>query len=125
MCRILKENGKHVILDMETREEQLREKADKLENLRDKYHVRCISKAEFFEGVSKNNLKVLDSETIKMPVCLDAWMKLTSVDKSISTEIENAINEDISGGEKTGFEPYIKEDGLYFAHKCMIIVVEK
>lgn len=125
MCRVLKENGKLVIIDMEAREENLREKADKLEKLRDKSHVRCISKTEFFEELSKNNMNVLDSETIKIPVCLDSWMKLTNVDKNIRIEIENAINEDISCGEKTGFEPYIKDDDLYFNHKWMIIVAQK
>lgn len=125
MTRVLKTNGKLVVIDMEARDENLRKRADEIETLRDPSHVRCISRAEFYELANKYHLKVTVCDMIPIPVSLDAWMDLTQVKESVREQITNTMEKELEGGEKTGFNPFRKKDGIFFNHKWMLFIAEK
>ena len=35
------------------------------------------------------------------------------------------MEDDIAGGDKTGFEPYIKDGKIMFDHRWMVMICEK
>ena len=125
MMRVVKTNGKIVIIDMEAREEWLRDSADYYEALRDPSHTRCVSHKEFIELAKENDAKVEFCETIAMPVSLKAWMGLTNVSDETREKITQAMKADINGGEKTGFEPYLEDEQIYFNHRWMLFICTK
>lgn len=125
MMRVVKANGKIVIIDMEAREESLRERADYYETLRDPSHTRCISHSEFKKLATENGAMVNFCETIAMPVSLEAWLDLTSVTVETREKITHAMKEDIEGGAKTGFEPYLRDNHIYFDHRWMLFMCTK
>lgn len=119
MMRVVKTGGKIAIIDMEARPENLRKIADYYEKLRDPSHVKCISAREFKELAEKTNTKVQFCQTIAMPVSLDAWMDLTNVSDSIREILREAMINDLNGGRETGFNPYMKDEKIYFNHRWM------
>lgn len=125
MVRVLKSNGKLVIIDMEARDENLREVADKLETMRDNSHTKCVSRKEFISLAEKNSMSISVCEMIPIPVSLTAWMELTKVPDDTRVEIRKAMQVDIDGGKQTGFEPYMSNGEIYFNHKWLLIVAQK
>lgn len=125
MCRVLKCGGKLVIIDMEAREESLRNIADSFETLRDPSHVRCISRMEFRQLAQKNHMNIAYCEMVLRPVRLNAWMDLTKVPEETRKLIQAAMEEDVSGGQKTGLAPYEKDGRMMFDHRWLQIIAKK
>ncbi len=125
MKRVLKDNGKLVIVDMEARAENLREVADYYETLRDKSHTKCLSRLDFQRIADSNGMEMTFSETILVPVKLSDWMDLTKVNGDERIIIEEAMKKDILNEIKIGFDPYYIDDEIYFNHKWMISIFEK
>ncbi len=125
MHRVLKKGGKLVIVDMEAHEEALRQTADFYERLRDPSHVRCFSREEFGQLAQRHCMQVEHCEMIRMPVKLNDWMELTKTPEEARGQIVSAMENDILGGEKTGFEPYANEGGIMFDHLWLQIVARK
>ena len=125
MTRVVKSDGKIVVLDMEAREENLRKTADYYETLRDTSHTRCLSKEEFADLGNDFCFLLHFCKTIEAPVKLRAWLDLTKTPEPVQTDIINAMHTEINGGEKTGFEPYIKDEEIYFNHKWMLCIFKK
>ncbi len=125
MAKVVKVNGKIVIIDMEAREEHLRDISDHFETLRDPSHTRCLSREDFIVLGKEQNFVLDFCETIFVPVKLDSWLELTKTPKLVRAEITQAMKADVNGGEKTGFEPYIKAGEIYFNHRWMLCVFQK
>ena len=125
MVRVLRAGGRNVIIDMRARDESLRETADSIERLRDPSHVRCLSGEEFGDLAGRFGLSVSFCDTIHVPVELDAWMDVTKVEGSDREKIRKLMEDDIAGGDKTGFEPYIKDGKIMFDHRWMVMICEK
>lgn len=125
MCRVLKPGGKLAVIDMEAREERLRDAADDLERLRDPSHVRCIPREEFRELARRNHLEVVFCERKRIPVQAEAWMDVTEVPEEKRAMIRRAMAEDIAGGAKTGLEPYEESGRIMFDHLLLLLVAQK
>lgn len=122
MVRVLKPGGKLVIIDMKARDEVLRDTADGIERDRDPSHVRCLSEEEFRELARTGNLEINFCETIHVPVSLESWMAVTKVAEPNRSNISKRMQEDLGGGTKTGFEPYLKDGKITFDHRWMLMV---
>lgn len=122
MVRVLKPNGKLVLIDMGATDEQLRPVQDELETLRDPSHVKNLSTAEMQALFAKHGLKLLENETTLLPQALDSWMELTATPSDIQEHIRHRFQLDLDGGEKTGFYPYLKEGKLYFNQRWVLMI---
>lgn len=121
MQRVLKKGGKLIVLDMEAAEESLREVDDKIEKMRDPSHTRILSREEF-ETMFQGEFTLQCEESTLVPVNLKNWMELTETPKDIQEEIVGLMKNDLSGGDKTGFSPYIKESQIMFDHRWLLLI---
>ncbi len=122
MARVLKTGGKLVVIDMEAAEEALREREDELERLRDFSHVKNRSAAEFLALYEKHGFTVIKEESTKISVSLDAWLDLTKTAETERQIITKALLEEIQGGEKTGFAPYLEDGKIYFWQRWILFI---
>ncbi len=76
MIKVLKPNGKLVLIDMEAAIDTLRDTEDEIETLRAPSHVRNLSKDEFLE-LFHHHLTVQLCDCTAIPVSLTAWLALT------------------------------------------------
>lgn len=124
MQRVLKKGGKLVIWDMVATTEELRKTNDAIETMRDNSHTRILSREEF-EALFEEAFELHFEETTLVPVNLQSWMDLTSTPENIQKEIISKMKNDLNGGDKTGFTPYIKEGQIYFDHRWLLLIGEK
>ncbi len=125
MVRVLKPNGKLVLIDMEAAEESLRNIEDEIETLRDPSHVKNLSKSEILRLFYENEIEIVKCESTKIPVSLYEWMKLTGTPAKIQNEIKKKITEDINLGLKTGFCPYVENGNIFFHQRWLLTIGKK
>ena len=121
MKRVLKRGGKLVIWDMQAAEEALRKANDDIERMRDPSHTRILSREEF-EQLFQSDFDIQCEETTLVPVNLESWMALTDTPGDTRETIIGMMKEDLAGGRKTGFAPYIKDGQIMFDHRWLLLV---
>ena len=119
MKRVLKPGGKLVLMDMVPQKEELRAQIDEMEQMRDFSHVKELTTTEMRNLYEKKGMKLLTQECIKVPVSVEAWMELTHTPEETKEILREKIKSDIEGRTDTGFQPYMKEDNMYFDHHWM------
>lgn len=122
MNRVLKPGGKLVIIDMEAATHELREMEDQIETMRDPSHVKNLSKEEFVYLFKKHDYTIIKEESTTIPVSLDAWLALTDTPDQIRRKIIALMEEEIRGGNSTGFAPYLKNDDIYFEQRWLMMI---
>lgn len=122
MKRVLKTNGKLVIADMIARNQPYRILADQYEKLRDPSHVHCLTKEELYTLAKLNHMKIDHCSLTKIPMSLIGWMNLTDTPLEIKEQVINDMKREINGGQKTGFEPYLKNDQIMFDHQWILFI---
>lgn len=125
MMRVLKPGGKLVLIDMAAAEKPLRETADQIDRRRDPSHVHTLSRAEMLELYRRHGLSVLRCETVRMPMVLQNWLDHTETPEPIQNEIKTRMEEELAGGEKTGFAPYRDGTAIKFDHRWVLIIGRK
>lgn len=121
MQRVLKHSGKLVIWDMEAADEELREGDDAIEKMRDPSHTRILSRNEF-EKLFEKDFDIRCEESTLVPVNLQSWMELTNTPEDIQKKIVDLMKADLEGGNKTGFDPYMKAEQIMFNHRWLLLV---
>ena len=121
MQRVLKKAGKLIVWDMEATGESLREIDDKIEKMRDPSHTRILSRGEF-ETMFQKDFTLQCEESTLVPVDLKNWMELTDTPEDVQKEIVDLMKDDLSGGRKTGFSPYIKGSRIMFNHRWLLLI---
>lgn len=114
MVRVLKPGGKLVMIDMESADEELRDIEDKIETLRDPSHVKNLSKQEMCSLFSTYGLEIEQCSTAEIEQNLIHWLNLTAAPEAVQQKITYQMQQEIDGGEKTGFSPYLTESGICF-----------
>ena len=121
MLRVLKKGGKMIVWDMEATEESLRAIDDKIEKMRDPSHTKILSREEF-EKMFEKDFTLQCEETTLVPVNLKSWMELTGTPEDVREEIVELMKQDLAGGRKTGFAPYMKEGKIMFDHRWLLLI---
>lgn len=55
---------------------------------------------------------------VKDSTCLD----LTDTPEDVQKEITDFMNKELTGGDKTGFAPYLKENQILFDHRWLLLI---
>ena len=125
MSRVLKTNGKLIIIDMEAPEEKFRSVRDEIEILRDPSHVKNRSRQEFLDLYKQHGFQITCCETTELAVSLKAWLALTHTPKEHADLIIKKLTVELNGGEKTSLAPYKKDSSIYFLHRWLFLIGEK
>lgn len=125
MARVLKKGGKLVIIDMEAAAEPLRVIEDAIETMRDPSHMRNRSRAELLDLYDKHGIAVVKNEITQLPVSLDAWMALTDTPPDVCQKIRALMDGELSGGDKTGFEPCVENGSIRFSQRWLLLIGQK
>ena len=120
--RVLKPGGKLVIIDMEAAEEDLRDREDRIETMRDPSHVKNRSRGEFAALYERYGYSVKKMEHTDIAVSLDAWMDLTQTPEKIRRQIAGLMEAELSGGERTGFSPRREGGALWFNQRWLLML---
>ena len=121
MCRVLKDNGQLVIIDMLARQ-QSNEIADIYEKLRDPSHIKCLTLDEFNSMAQNHNMRIEHFFQAKIPMELSSWMEITNIDSNVKDKIMNDMMADITNKSHTGFNPYMKDQKIMFDHTWVLLV---
>jgi hypothetical protein len=84
--------------------------------------VKNLSIEEMKQLFAGNHLSITLCEKVKMPTVLENWMELTKTPEVMREKIRLLMKEDISGGEQTGFAPYLKENKIYFDQRWVMLI---
>lgn len=122
MVRVLKPGGKLVLIDMEAADAPLRRTEDAIEQMRDPSHVRNLSQKEILALYKKHGLAVTCCESTPIPVDLQSWIDLTAVSNETRKTITTLMEQELRGGEKTGFRPYLRGDALTFDQRWLLVI---
>lgn len=121
MTRVLKKGGRLIVWDMEATSEALRNMDDAIEKMRDPSHTRILSRKEF-EELFEKDFRLQCEESTLIPVNLKSWMELTNTCAQVQNEITDLMRQDLKGGNKTGFAPYLKESQIFFNHRWLLLI---
>lgn len=116
--------GKLIVWYMEAPTKELRDISDSIETMRDNSHTRILSRDEF-EALFKESFELQFEETIFVPVNIQKRMDLTNTPENIHREIISKMENDLNGGDNTGFFPYIQDGEIYFDHKWLLSIGKK
>ena len=125
MVRVLKPNGKLVILDMIADNNEERNSFNHYEKLRDPSHTNTLSEMDFTKLLKAHNLRTIYSDTTVIPMDLNAWLSLTTVSSDLENTIIANVSEELNGGNKTGLQPYMEEGKIKFIHTWLMLVAKK
>lgn len=125
MARVLKPDGKLVMIDMAAAEEPLRKTEDTLEILRDPSHIRNLSQPEMLALYEARGLTVERCEIVRTPVRLDIWMTHTATPPETQAVIRAQMEADLAGGAPTGFYPYRQNSAIMFDQRWTLIIGRK
>lgn len=125
MVRVLRPGGKLVIIDMEAAAEGLRDTEDTLERMRDPSHVRNLSHEEMLDLYARHGLNVTCCEGTRIPVQLQSWMELTKTPRAVQEQLAACMQEELAGGRKTGFAPFMEDGQIKFYQRWTLVIGER
>lgn len=111
VCRVLKPNGKLVLIDLEAAEESLRNTEDEIERLRVPSHMRNLSRAEMLALYQTHDLPVECCEAVK-PAVLQKWLDHTQTPQEVQMDIVRQMEREITGGEKQALPLITETEGF-------------
>ena len=86
-----------------------------------RHTTRILSRKEF-ERFFQKDFSLQCEESTLVPVNLKKWMELTDTPEEIQREIVELMENDLAGGRKTGFSPYIKNSQIMFDHRWLLLI---
>lgn len=87
----------------------------------DPSHTGVLSREEFEKMLEKDFTLQCEESTL-VPVNLESRMELTDTPDNVRKEIVDLMKKDLSGGDKTGFSPYIKDSQIVFDHRWLLLI---
>lgn len=125
MVRVLKPGGRLVMIDMEAAHEEDRARRDEIEILRDPSHVRNLSRPEMEALFGRYGLPLEIGDVTEIPQQLKSWMELTKTPEAVKADIVKCMEEDLAGGERTGFYPYRQDGEIWFRQHWVLLAGRK
>lgn len=122
MTRVLKPGGKLMLIDMEAAAKPFCEAKDEIERMRDPSHVRNLTRHEIIGLYEKHGFTVTCCDCNRIPVDLQNWLDLTSTTENVQNQIIEKMKNELRGGDKTGFFPYLDEGRIKFDQKWLFVM---
>ena len=85
--------------------------------------VRNLSKTEMLSLFETHGLAIEKCETTEIPQRLENWLALTRTPDLIREKIRQRMRADVTGNDKTGFSPYLKNNDIFFNQKWVLVLI--
>jgi len=121
-ARVLKKTGRMLIIDS-IGPDTNRSEFNKLERLRDRRHIDCVTANELEKLISVSGLKINYSERAYAHIKAHTWATMAKANDKNVTKIMDALLDDIIENKKTGYEPFMLQKDIYFDYKFMLMLV--
>ena len=125
MARVCRTGGHVIVVDIVVPEESMADEYDYYERLCDPSHTRCLPFTELQSLFRLSGLEVISARHRDIEESVVEWMDFSLTQEKHREEILRALNEELSGGARTGLAPYTKDSVLYFRQRDAAIVGRK
>lgn len=127
MVKAVRPGGKVIVIDLVSpSDKKSADNYNYIETIRDDSHTRALTTEELlsmFKTAGLSDISVDERDVIND---LEAWMTMTGTSSQNRGIINRAMQEDLNGGEKTGFSPFTDESGnIKFIHHWALVIGEK
>jgi ubiquinone/menaquinone biosynthesis C-methylase UbiE len=123
MIEAVRPGGHVVVFDLLSPDEaELQEPYNRFERLRDDSHTVALTEGAFKSMFEATDLLDIVLSRRLVVNDLEAWMGMTNTPEANKSIIRDAMNDEIRGGEKTGFYPFVEDGAVKFAHRWLRIM---
>jgi SAM-dependent methyltransferase len=124
MAKAVRRGGTVVAVDLVSPDdERAAENYNLYEKLRDDSHTRALTKEELISMFKAHGLSEITAHETDVINDLELWMDMTGTTPQNRNIIKKAIRKDLNGREKTGFSPFVDEEGnIKFIHHWAMVI---
>jgi ubiquinone/menaquinone biosynthesis C-methylase UbiE len=126
MKRVCRPGGNVAIVDLlASGDDKLRARYNRLERLRDRSHTEALSQHQMESMATKIGLKVESFSSRRVRMDFEEWLDFAHAGPTARERIRAALQQELKGGEPTGFQPIIEKGRLVFRHTWAVLVASK
>lgn len=123
MVRVCKPGHTVGVIDLlAPSEPNLSEPYNRLERMRDPSHTRALTKEQLTRAMERAGLVVTRHHTRDVEVDFARWVGMTGVDEPTVRAIEDELEREIAGGDRTGMRPFFVAGALEFRQVWAVLV---
>ena len=126
MSRVCKTGGLVVNVDMVADENSaIAAYQNAVERLMDTTHTIMLSPSQLVQATTEAGLRMLTYLSRVVRVKFDEWQPHVSQESEAYRSARHALEAELSGGKRTGMQPFIESDELYFIHVWGVMIAGK
>lgn len=126
MSRVCKTGGLVVNVDMVSDENStVGAYQNSVERLMDSTHTIMLSPSQLVQATTEAGLGMLNYLSREVRVKFDEWQPHVLQESEAYRSARYALEAELSGGKRTGMQPFIEDDELYFIHVWGVLIAGK
>jgi len=126
MNRVCRPGGSVVVIDLlASADDRLRARYNRLERLRDRSHTAALSRRQMESMGTELGLKTMSFASRRVRMDFEKWLDFAHAGPTARKRIRAALEQELKGGEPTGFQPIIEKGRLFFWHTWAVLVARK
>lgn len=126
MSRVCKTGGLVVNVDMVSDENStVGAYQNSVERLMDTTHTTMLSPSQLVQATAQAGLRMLNYLSREVRVKFDEWQPHVSQESEAYRSARYALEAELSGGKRTGMQPFIEGGELYFIHVWGVMIAGK
>lgn len=126
MSRVCKTGALVVNVDMVADENSaIRVYQNAVERMMDSTHTEMLSPSQLVQATTEAGLTMLNYLSRRVRVSFDDWQPHVSQQSEAYRSARHALETELAGGKRTGMQPFIEGDELYFIHVWGVMIAQK
>jgi ubiquinone/menaquinone biosynthesis C-methylase UbiE len=127
MVRVCKQDHAVGIIDLLSPTDQsLIATYNRIERMRDASHTLALTKEQLVNAMEASGLSILRIDSRDIVVDFELWAEMTGTEQQTKSAIIGELEQEMSGGAKTGLRPFMQDGKLKFMHTwCVAIGIKK
>jgi SAM-dependent methyltransferase len=126
MRRVTRPGGQLMVADLVADEDRaIADEQNRIEQLRDPSHVRCLSATELVHAVEGFGVTDLHVEHRTTARPLAPWLAQTDMAPRAESTIRSAFDAELAGGTLTGMGPHRRDHELWFEQRFAAVTARR